>query len=191
MEIEIKIRLRSEDHVSALEQALNTPLLTSEDQENIFFEGKNKELIRQRLVFRIRLVHSQQGGPPLAILALKGNAVLVNGVATCEEEEEPIDCQTALKMIYDPSLIPEIAKGANRLHSDEMARHTLLQKIVDRVPCPDGYVVMGRFRNVRHKYSWQGYKVEVDRTTYSHGTAFEIEIETGSKEEADEAKAKL
>ncbi|KAG0235167.1 hypothetical protein BGW41_000918 [Actinomortierella wolfii] len=180
MEIEIKIRLKSEDHVSALEQALNTPLLTSEDQENIFFEGKNKELIRQRLVFRIRLVHGQQGGPPLAILALKGNAVLVNGVATCEEEEEPIDCQTALKMIYDPSLIPEIAKG-----------HTLLQKIIDRVPCPDGYVVMGRFRNVRHKYSWQGYKVEVDRTTYSHGTAFEIEIETGSKEEADEAKAKL
>ncbi|KAF9168646.1 hypothetical protein DFQ26_004282 [Actinomortierella ambigua] len=185
MEIEIKIRLASEQHVSALEQALNCPLLAKEDQENVFFEGKHQELyatqvIRQRLVFRIRLVHRSDGQSPLAIVALKGNAVLVNGIATCEEEEAPIDSQLALQVIEDPSTIPEVAKG-----------HALLQKIVDRVQCPEGYVVMGRFRNVRHKYAWHGYKVEVDRTTYPHGTAFEIEIEADSKEEAEQAKTKL
>ncbi|KAG0259352.1 hypothetical protein DFQ27_004094 [Actinomortierella ambigua] len=160
MEIEIKIRLASEQHVSALEQALNCPLLAKEDQENIFFEGKHQELIRQRLVFRIRLVHRSDGQSPLAIVALKGNAVLVNGIATCEEEEAPIDSQLALQVIEDPSTIPEVAK-----------RHALLQKIVDRVQCPEGYVVMGRFRNVRHKYAWHGYKVEVDRTTVRAGEA--------------------
>ncbi|KAF9978065.1 hypothetical protein BGZ73_003805 [Actinomortierella ambigua] len=180
MEIEIKIRLASEHHVSALEQALDSPLVAKEDQENIFFEGKHQELIRERLVFRIRLIHRPDGQLPLAIVALKGNAVLVNGIATCEEEEALIDSQLALQVIDNPSIIPDIAK-----------RHALLQKIVDRVQCTEGYVVMGRFRNVRHKYAWHGYKVEVDRTTYPHGTAYEVEIEAGSKEEADQAKAKL
>lgn len=43
--------------------------------------------------------------------------------------------------------------------------HRLLKKIVNRVPCSEGYSHMGRFRNVRHKYRWQDYLVEVDRTS--------------------------
>lgn len=49
----------------------------------------------------------------------------------------------------------------------------------------DGYSQMGRFRNVRNKYPWKEYTVEVDRTTYPHGSCYEVEIES-----TDPAKAK-
>lgn len=45
--------------------------------------------------------------------------------------------------------------------------HRLLKKIVDRVPCSEGYSHMGRFKNVRHKYRWDEYLVEIDRTSVS------------------------
>jgi len=44
MEIEIKIRLASEDETARLEAALGTPMLAAEDQENVFFDGKHREL---------------------------------------------------------------------------------------------------------------------------------------------------
>jgi hypothetical protein len=48
-------------------------------------------------------------------------------------------------------------------------RHRLLNTIVERVPCNFGYKHLGRFKNVRHKYHWQGYVVEIDRTTVRNG----------------------
>ncbi|KAF9387089.1 hypothetical protein CPB97_002965 [Podila verticillata] len=166
MEVEIKIRLFSEADMAKLELALASSLIRTEDQDNVFFDGVNKELIKQQLVFRIRIIHST-GLEPKAVVALKGNAVLVDGIAHVEEEEQLIDVDIASQIIENPNLIPEAAQN-----------HLLLKKIVDRVPCPEGYTHMGRFRNLRHKYQWNEYEVELDRTMYPHGTAYEAEIES-------------
>ncbi|KAF9912817.1 hypothetical protein EC991_008683 [Linnemannia zychae] len=180
MEIEIKIRLSSEDHTAKLEQALGGAPFSTEDQDNVFFDGVHKELINNKLVFRIRVVE-KSGKEPIAIVALKGNAVLVDGIAHVEEaslgEEEAIDIGLAKRIIKDPGLIPEAANS-----------HRLLKKIIDRVPCSEGYTHMGRFKNVRHKYKWQEYVVEIDRTSYPQGTAYEVEIESIDPEKA---KARL
>ncbi|KAF9110301.1 hypothetical protein BGX27_006559 [Mortierella sp. AM989] len=172
MEIEIKIRLPTEEDTAKLEHALGGSPIISEDQDNVFFEGVHKELIKNKLVFRIRIIE-KAGKDPIAVVALKGNAVLVDGIAKVEEEEETIDIKVARQIIDDPNLIPEAAKS-----------HRLLKKIVDRVPCNDGYTHMGRFKNVRHKYQWQDYLVEVDRTMYPHGIAYEVEIESTDPEKA-------
>ncbi|KAF8984648.1 hypothetical protein BGZ46_007354 [Entomortierella lignicola] len=164
MEIEIKIRLPTEADTARLEHALGGSPFVSEDQDNVFFEGVNKELIKNKLVFRIRIIE-KSGKDRIAVVALKGNAVLVDGISKVEE------------IIENPNLIPEAAKT-----------HRLLKKIVERVPCNDGYTHMGRFKNVRHKYQWQEYVVEVDRTMYPHGTAYEVEIESTNPENA---KARL
>ncbi|KAF9306264.1 hypothetical protein BGZ74_006910 [Mortierella antarctica] len=188
MEVEIKIRLFSETDMAKLELALASPLIRTEDQDNVFFEGVNKELcklagtggikvidslslcldntllsINQQLVFRIRIIQTT-GSEPKAVVALKGNAVLVDGIAHVEEEEQLIDVNIAYQIIENPNLIPEAAQN-----------HRLLKKIVDRVPCPEGYIHMGRFRNLRHKYQWNEYEVELDRTMVqsdkSHSTS--------------------
>jgi hypothetical protein len=44
MEIEIKIRLPTEEDTARLEQVLGGKPFTSEDQDNVFFEGAHKEL---------------------------------------------------------------------------------------------------------------------------------------------------
>ncbi|KAG9068860.1 hypothetical protein KI688_011147 [Linnemannia hyalina] len=172
MEIEIKIRLASEEHTARLEHALGGSPVSVEDQDNVFFDGVNKELIKNKLVFRIRVIE-KSGKEPVAVVALKGNAVLIDGIASVEEEEEAIEIDLARRIIENPGLIPEAANS-----------HRLLKKIVNRIPCSEGYSHMGRFRNVRHKYQWQDYLVEVDRTSYPHGTAYEIEIESTDPEKA-------
>ncbi|KAF8941260.1 hypothetical protein BGZ58_000545 [Dissophora ornata] len=138
MEIEIKIRLPTEEDTAKLEQALGGNPARSEDQDNVFFDGVHKEL---------------SGKGPIAVVALKGNAVLIDGIATVEEEEEEIDIDVAKRIIEDPNLIPGAAKS-----------------------------------NERRKFEWQEYIVEVDRTTYPHGTAYEVEIESADPEKA---KARL
>ncbi|KAG0369506.1 hypothetical protein BGZ54_009724 [Gamsiella multidivaricata] len=174
MEIEIKIRLPSEDEAAKLERALGGSPTSIEDQDNVFFDGVGKELIKNQLVFRIRIIE-KTGKEPVAVVALKGNAVLINGIAMVEEEEQIIDVDIAMQIIESPNIIPEVAKS-----------HRLLQKIVERVPCPNGYLDMGRFRNVRHKFQWKEYTVEVDRTIYPHGTAYEVEIESTDPDKAKE-----
>ncbi|KAF9934250.1 hypothetical protein BGZ67_003976 [Mortierella alpina] len=179
MEIEIKLRLPSEQDTLRLEDALGGHPSSTENQDNVFFDGVHKELIKSKLVFRIRIIE-KSGKEPIAVVALKGNAVLVDGIAHVEEEEEQIDIGTARRIIANPNLISEEAKN-----------HRLLQKIVDRVPCNDGYSQMGRFRNVRNKYTWKEYTVEVDRTTYPHGSCYEVEIESTDPVKAKEQMTHL
>ncbi|KAF9287457.1 hypothetical protein BGZ68_001786 [Mortierella alpina] len=179
MEIEIKLRLPSEQDTLKLEEALGGQPSSTENQDNVFFDGVHKELIKNKLVFRIRVIE-KSGKEPIAVVALKGNAVLVDGIAHVEEEEEQIDIETARRIINSPNLISEEAKN-----------HRLLHKIVDRVPCMDGYSQMGRFRNVRNKYPWKEYTVEVDRTTYPHGSCYEVEIESTNPAKAKERMTHL
>ncbi|KAF9584947.1 hypothetical protein BGW38_004562 [Lunasporangiospora selenospora] len=166
MEIEVKLRLPTEEDTAKLERSLGCPLHTSEDQENVFYDGANRELIGQGLVFRIRLIQKQDR-EPIAVVALKGNAVLVDGIASVEEEEEEISLDLAKQIIEDPNHIHIVAQS-----------HHLLRKIVERGSCKGGFIQVGRFRNERHKYRWNEYTVEVDRTTYPHGVAYEVEIES-------------
>lgn len=48
MEIEIKIRLPTEEDTAKLEQALGGKPFVTEDQDNVFFEGVHKELYVSR-----------------------------------------------------------------------------------------------------------------------------------------------
>ncbi|KAI1317199.1 hypothetical protein EDD11_008891 [Mortierella claussenii] len=84
METEIKIRLPSEEATSQLEQALGGNPTSSEDQENVFFDGVHRELIKNQLVFRIRVIE-RPGKDPIGVVALKGNAILIDGIASVEE----------------------------------------------------------------------------------------------------------
>ncbi|KAF9437579.1 hypothetical protein BGZ76_000176 [Entomortierella beljakovae] len=179
MEIEIKIRLPSEEDTKKFEVALGDTPKATEDQDNVFFEGVNKELLSNNRVFRIRVIE-KSGKDPVAVVALKGNAILIDGIATVEEEEELIDIMVAKQIIDNPNLIPEAAKS-----------HRLLRKIVEQIPCKDGYMQMGRFKNLRNKYHWNGYVVEIDRTEYLHGTAYEIEIESTEPEKAKQQLTSL
>jgi uncharacterized protein YjbK len=43
---------------------------------------------------------------------------------------------------------------------------------------------MGQFDTIRTKIQWEGYLVELDKTAFSFGTGYEIEIETEEPEKA-------
>ena len=37
---------------------------------------------------------------------------------------------------------------------------------------------LGGFRNERSDFKWEGFKLELDRTMFPHGTVYEVEVET-------------
>lgn len=43
-----------------------------------------------------------------------------------------------------------------------------------------GLKCLGGFRNERSDYEWDGYKIELDKTMFPHGTVFEVEVEAVS-----------
>lgn len=43
-----------------------------------------------------------------------------------------------------------------------------------------GLKCLGGFRNERSDYHWEGFKLELDKTMFPHGTVYEVEVETVS-----------
>jgi hypothetical protein len=39
---------------------------------------------------------------------------------------------------------------------------------------------LGGFRNERSDYDFEGFKLELDKTMFAHGTVYEVEVETVS-----------
>ncbi len=62
-----------------MQQPTSPTILRSSDSKSLY-----SLRIKNKLVFRIRIIE-KSGKDPIAIVALKGNAVLVDGIAHVEE----------------------------------------------------------------------------------------------------------
>lgn len=81
MEVEVKIRLPNKEAHAAVRAHLGGPEACKavHEQENLFFDGPNKELSSQRAVFRLRFA----GGTCRP--CLKEKAVIIDGVSRVPE----------------------------------------------------------------------------------------------------------
>jgi len=170
MEVEIKLRLPDQDAYNRVGEALRAHHRGGFEQENLFFDGPNRELNAERVVLRLRLYD----GNKKAVVTLKGKQILVNGVGRASEVEEEVPIEAALRFREDPSLmLTEIP--------------LVVENVKDRFQL-NALKPLGGFFNRRDEYAWEGLVLEVDETKFEHGTLYEIECET---EKPEEVKGKL
>mmetsp|Transcript_61536 Transcript_61536/g.194767 ORF Transcript_61536/g.194767 Transcript_61536/m.194767 type:complete len:200 (-) Transcript_61536:44-643(-) len=169
-EVEIKLRLPNKEAHSRVADTLKDAFRVTHLQENVFFDGTNKELSAVRAVLRIRFYNTDRK----CVVTLKGKSVIVDGVGTASEEEEEIDPTLGRACVNDPSVLLT-------------APVPLLQSVKERFS-PAGMVCLGGFHNVRTEYDWEGHMIELDETKYDWGTNYEVELETP---EPDAVKPKL
>ncbi|XP_027351461.1 triphosphate tunel metalloenzyme 3-like [Abrus precatorius] len=163
MEVEIKLRLSD----SATHQKLSNLLAPFHTrtliQENIFFDGSNKELTSNLAVLRIRFYNMEEH----CVLSLKAKPVISAGISCMEEHEEPLDPSLARACIAEPwrLLFVDSSKILKRVRDEYRVGE-------------NGLVCLGGFRNVRAVHEWKGLKLELDETNYDFGTSYELECES-------------
>ncbi|KHN13858.1 triphosphate tunnel metalloenzyme 3-like [Glycine soja] len=166
MEVEIKLRLpdsATHQKLSNLLAPFHTKTLI---QENIFFDGMNKELTSNLAVLRIRFYDLEH-----CVLSLKAKPVISAGISRMEEHEEPFDVALGRACIAEPW----------RLLSVESSE--ILKRVRDEYRVGEnGVVCLGGFRNVRAVHQWKGLKLELDETNYDFGTNYELECESDDPE---------
>ncbi|KAI9031434.1 CYTH-like domain-containing protein [Hyaloraphidium curvatum] len=169
-EVEIKIRVAGRDAYDALREGLGRTFgaPAAEEQENHFFDGKDREMLAAKMTLRLRRVASQRGVRWL--LALKADAELSpQGLSTAFEDEREIDAASASAVLSDPQILASVDDRVA-----ELAR--------TKYPCRD-YERIGGYSTTRLKYRAvvDGHLVvlELDETRYSYfaETAFELEVE--------------
>eukprot|EP00882_Tetradesmus_deserticola_P014604 GHRQ01015534.1.p1 GENE.GHRQ01015534.1~~GHRQ01015534.1.p1 ORF type:complete len:262 (+),score=144.30 GHRQ01015534.1:295-1080(+) len=166
MEVEVKLRLPGPEAHQQLAQLLAPGLVATHQQENYFFDGPGRELGSTRVVLRLRLYD----GDKKALLTLKGEQVLVDGIGRASEVEEVLpDAAAARRYLQQPSellaLPSDIMKG--------LAQRYGLAELVG----------LGGFSNSRQEAAWRGFTLELDATTYPWGCVYELEAETDKPEE--------
>ncbi len=110
-QVEVKLRLPGPDAHAALSALLAPGLIATHAQENYFFDGPAGELNSRRVVLRLRF-YDVDGK---AVLTLKGEQVLVDGIGRASEVEEPVvDPVAARSLLLEPSRLLD-------LNSDIMA----------------------------------------------------------------------
>ncbi|KAL2959428.1 hypothetical protein AAZX31_18G266800 [Glycine max] len=166
MEVEIKLRLpdsATHQKLSNLLAPFHTKTLI---QENIFFDGMNKELTSNLAVLRIRFYDLEH-----CVLSLKAKPVISAGISRMEEHEEPFDVALGRACIAEPW----------RLLSVESSE--ILKRVRDEYRVGEnGVVCLGGFRNVRAVHQWKGLKLELDETNFDFGTNYELECESDDPE---------
>jgi len=163
MEVEIKLRLPDSATHQKLSNFLSPFHTQTLIQENIFFDGTNKELTSNLAVLRIRFYNMEH-----CVLSLKAKPVISGGISRMEEHEEPLDPALARACIAEPW----------RLLSVESSN--ILKRVRDEYHVGEngGLVCLGGFRNVRAVHEWKGLKLELDETNYDFGTSYELECES-------------
>ncbi|KAJ1569950.1 hypothetical protein HK096_008791 [Nowakowskiella sp. JEL0078] len=182
MEVEVKIRLPSKIHYekvsSIFKEQLKAQWLATELQENFFFDSEN-DLLRIESFDRIE---ESKESKRKNFAALKGNAIIADGISRTEEFECEIDNMLTNMIINDPS----------KIASEEANRHLIIAELLKRFPSirsnSESLRILGSFKNTRERFEWDGLKVELDETKYDFGDAFEIEIEC---QEPEKVHAKL
>lgn len=60
MQVEIKLRLKDETAHQRVAEALRPHLITTHKQENIFYDGSEKELSKERVIIRTRFYNTDK-----------------------------------------------------------------------------------------------------------------------------------
>lgn len=170
MEVEIKLRLLDEDAHKGLAKALEPHFRETHKQENIFYDGSEGELSKQRVIVRTRFYNTDKR----CLLTIKGQQIVKDGIGRGSEVEEDIDPTKARKFLQDP-------QSLYNLPSD-ILQPILKEHGVKELKC------LGGFRNERSDYDFEGFKLELDKTMFAHGTVYEVEVET---EDPETLKIKL
>lgn len=63
--------------------------------------------------------------------------------------------------------------------------------ILAQLPDPSDFLMICQFQNQRDVYYYEGFKLEVDKSSYEFGIAYEIEIESTEPERAKSVVEKL
>lgn len=165
----MKFRLPNAAAHATVASVLSPHHIKTHFQENIFFDGANKELTSHRAVLRLRFYN----GDARCVASLKANAVIIDGVSRVEEDEEDLDPWVGRAFVNDPRRILEVEE--NRV----------LRRAREEFGVGDGgFVCLGGFKNVRNAYEWKGVKIELDETVFGFGTCYEIECELAEPEKA-------
>jgi adenylate cyclase class IV len=174
MEIEVKIRINSSDDLQKIETLLTRDgfLLKNVKQTNVFFDGFEGELGKNKSVARVRIEEDlETPAKRLFFLTFKSKSKIENGISRAEEREEIIDVGLA-QCILNQREIEERKKLS-----------PLLSEILTL--CNDRLKQIGQFQNIRKTVVWKGYSVELDMTTYHdfEQIGYEIEIECDANPE--------
>ncbi|GJP54404.1 hypothetical protein CLOM_g13495 [Closterium sp. NIES-68] len=164
MEVEVKLRLPNKEAHARVAELLAASHRVTHQQENVFFDGANGELSRNRIVLRLRFYNNDAK----CVVTVKGKTVMADGIGRSTEEEEDIDPTFGRACVKDPSLL-------------QSASTPLLSSLPNRFSCPE-YVCLGGFRNTRGVFEWRGNTIELDETQFAFGTQYEIECETSQPE---------
>eukprot|EP00899_Mesostigma_viride_P026403 jgi/Mesvir1/6948/Mv09098-RA.1 len=167
MEVEVKLALKSAEDHEKLGRILKPYHQVTYMQENIFFDGANKELSSRSVVFRIRFYDENAK----CTLTLKGEAVLQDGVSRASEEEVEMEPLLARQMVADPSIM------------STSTAVPMLQRVRETYGIR-AFKCLGGFRNIRAVHNWEGYVLELDETQFVSGSMYELECETDKPEEA-------
>ncbi|KAI8048876.1 hypothetical protein BDF22DRAFT_736053 [Syncephalis plumigaleata] len=119
MEVEIKIRLPGREDYDKLVSILEKTLVSTEYQENHFFDGPNSELREKRNVLRTRLIQEMKKDEIVdkyAVVTLKGNAQLVDGISRVEEYEDRIGWNDAKAVCVEPARLLQLEQHYRYLH---------------------------------------------------------------------------
>ena len=162
-EIEVKIKLLSKEDYDRFEQHMGPPKDII-DQENVYFDGSDKEITKHRSSVRLRFFHDEQTGVEKCVMTHKGKSNMTGGVSSVEETEEEISVSAARAAVEQPQLMHEW-------------RGELIDMIRDRYRVQD-FVCLNGFRNIRKRYDWEGHVLEFDYVIYPFGVNYEIEVET-------------
>ncbi|GAX78679.1 hypothetical protein CEUSTIGMA_g6117.t1 [Chlamydomonas eustigma] len=163
MEVEVKIRLPDRVAYDKVALKLAAGLRVTHEQENYFFDGPGNELNSKRTVLRLRFYDTDKK----AVVTIKGEQVLKDGIGTAPEVEESVD--------------PVLARGYLSNPLDMLVGSPLVKTLAEKSALP-GLVCIGGFRNRRQEYEWEGVVLELDETYFEHGTVYEIECETDQPE---------
>lgn len=164
----MKLRLPSAASHATVASILSPHHIKTHFQENIFFDGFNKELTSQQAVLRLRFYD----GDARCVASLKAKSIIKDGVSRVEEDEEDLDPWFGRACVTDPMRILE-AQDSIRV----------LRRAREEFGIGDGgFVCIGGFRNVRNVYEWKGVKIELDETVFEFGTCYEIECESSEPE---------
>ncbi|KAK9908936.1 hypothetical protein WJX75_004941 [Coccomyxa subellipsoidea] len=163
-EVEIKLRLPSKEAHDRVAHELRSSFRETHQQENYFFDGKNGELEKQRMVLRCRFYNHDKR----AIVTLKGGQVITDGVGRGSEVEDDVDPVAARDFLTDPTKL--LSVGLPFL--EDLRTKQNVSELVS----------LGGFKNVRSDFDFEGFKLELDETKFDWGTVYEIEVETPEPE---------
>lgn len=166
MEIELKLGLKAPSDLPRLLAALPTPTRVIQ-QENVYVVDPHGALDAARVMLRVRTERRSDEDTPRVIVTAKRKKDATAGVFRSEEHEGPLD-----------AAVWEAVRAGSR----ELAAVELEPILWARAQAGfDRLAVRTSMVNERHVIPWEGYTLEVDRTTFGPGPGgveAEIECET-------------